>query len=128
MRTTAMAATVVLAALLGAATTTFAEAQSGGRDCIVSATPATFGVNSTGVLDINSGDSCNLYLRVSGTIESAKIVQRPKNGSLSMNDVSSAVYKSKAGYRGVDEFAFQVSGNSMTGKGTSVIKIRANVR
>jgi hypothetical protein len=117
-----------LAALLIVATTTLAEAQAQGNDCVVSATPATFGVNSTGFLEINSGEECNLYLRVSGAIESAKIIQRPRNGSLSMSDLSSAVYKSKAGYRGVDEFAFQVSGNSQTGKGTSVIRIRATVK
>jgi hypothetical protein len=117
-----------LAALLIAAATSLAEAQQQGRDCIVSATPATFGVNSQGSMEINSGEQCNLYLRLSGTIESAKIIQRPKYGSLSMSDLSSAVYKSKAGYRGVDEFAFQLSGNSMTGKGTSVIRIRANVK
>lgn len=117
-----------LAALLIAATTTLAGAQQRGADCVVSASPATFGVNSNAFLEINSGEQCNLYLRVSGTIESAKIVQRPKNGSLSMSDLSSAVYRAKPGFRGTDEFAFQVSGNSQTGKGTSVIKIRANVK
>lgn len=117
--------TSVAIALLLAATA--ASAQSAGEDCVVSAYPTTFGVDGQGTLDIASGDSCNLYLRLSGTIESSRIVQRPQHGSLSMGDMSSAVYKAKAGFKGVDEFAFELKGRSMTGVGTSVIRIRANV-
>jgi hypothetical protein len=122
------AATAALASMLIAAASAPAGAQALGRDCIVSGAPSTFGINSEGTLDINSGESCNLYLRLGGTIESSRIVLRPKNGSLSMSNLSSAVYRSKAGYRGIDEFAFELKGRSMTGIGTSIVRIRANVQ
>jgi hypothetical protein len=119
--------TVTAAAITLMLAVTPAVAQSGGEDCVMSAYPTTFGVDGQASLDIASGNSCNLYLSLSGTIESSRIVQSPQHGSLSMSNPSSAVYKAKAGYKGVDEFAFELKGRSMTGAGTSIIRIRANV-
>lgn len=98
------------------------------RDCIIGGYLAPYGSNSEGSLDMSSGEACNMRLRTEGTIESARISQAPKNGRLRMDSSANAVYTPKAGFKGTDEFAFTIKGRNMITAGTSVIKIRANVR
>jgi hypothetical protein len=98
------------------------------RDCPVAGTLAPIGFNSQGTIDLSSGESCNLFLNTSGTIQSSKITQRPKNGSLKMLSSANALYTPKPGFRGEDEFAVSVTGRTQSASGTSVVKIRANVR
>jgi len=98
------------------------------RDCIIGGYLAPYGSNSEGSLDMNSGEACNMRLRTEGTIEDARISQAPKNGRLRMVSSANAIYTPKAGFKGTDEFAFTIKGRSMFVAGTSVIKIRANVR
>jgi hypothetical protein len=87
-----------------------------------------FGANSDGTIDVNSGESCSLSPRIDGTIQSSKIVQRPKSGTLTMTGISSATYRAKAGYKGVDEFAVSFTGRGPLGIGTSIVRIKANVK
>ena len=104
------------------------QAQSQMRDCMVSGNLAPIGFNSEGTIDLNSGESCNLFLNTSGTIDSSKISQRPKHGTLTLVSMSNAIYKPKPGYKGTDEFAFTIAGRGLTNAGTSVVKIKANVK
>jgi hypothetical protein len=105
-----------------------ANAQSPVRDCMVAGTPVPIGFNGTGTIELSSGESCNLYLKTSGEIQSATITQRPKNGSLKMVSAANVIYTPKAGYRGSDEFAVTLKGSTQRASGTSIVKITANVR
>ena len=119
---------VVTAAVAGlAAVALHAHAQSQPRDCQVAGTPVPIGFNGSGTIELSSGESCNLYLNTSGTIESSAITQRPKNGSLTMVSAANMIYTPKPGYRGSDEFAVTLKGSTQRASGTSVVKIRANV-
>ena len=105
-----------------------ANPQSPVRDCMVAGTPVPIGFNGTGTIELSSGESCNLYLRTSGEIESAAITQRPKNGSLRMVSAANVIYTPKPGYRGSDVFAVTLKGSTQRASGTSIVKITANVR
>lgn len=98
------------------------------RDCLVSGSLAPIGFNSEGTIEMNAGESCNMPLHTSGTIESAKISLAPKNGTLRLAGAGNAVYTPKAGWRGTDEFAVTVVGRGINNSGTSTVKIRANVK
>lgn len=98
------------------------------RDCVITGNLSPIGFNSEGSIEMNAGESCNMFLTTSGTIDSAKISQRPKNGTLRLAGAGSAVYTPKAGFRGTDEFAVTVNGRGLTNSGTSTLKIRANVK
>ena len=104
------------------------HAQSQMRDCMVAGTPVPIGFNGTGTIELNSGESCNLYLNTSGEIQSSAITQRPKNGSLKMVSAANVIYTPKPGYRGSDEFAVTLKGSTQRASGTSIVKITANVR
>jgi Bacterial Ig domain len=120
-------AALAVAAPLALAALPASQAQSQMRDCMVSGNLAPIGFNSEGTIDLSSGESCNLLLNTSGTIDSSKISQRPKHGTLTMVSASNAVYKPKPGYKGTDEFAFTVAGRGLNNSGTSTLKIKANV-
>ncbi|WP_204273058.1 hypothetical protein, partial [Enterobacter hormaechei] len=68
------------------------------RDCVVAGTLNPFGTNSEGFINVAAGESCNLSLSTSGTIEQSAISERPHNGELRMLSVSNAVYTPKAGF------------------------------
>ena len=98
------------------------------RDCVITGNLGPIGFNSEGSIELNAGESCNMFLTTSGTIDSAKISQRPKNGTLRLAGAGSAVYTPKAGFRGTDEFAVTMNGRGLNNSGTSTLKIRANVK
>jgi hypothetical protein len=95
---------------------------------MVAGTPVPIGFNGTGTIELNAGESCNLYLNTSGEIESSAITQNPKNGSAKMISSANVVYTPKQGFRGSDVFAVTLKGNTQRSSGTSVIKITAKVR
>jgi hypothetical protein len=127
MRYLKLAAAAAIIATPAFLTVNTANAQQA-RDCLVSGSLAPIGFNSEGSIDMNAGESCNMALNTSGTIDSAKIAQRPKNGTLRLAGAGNAVYTPKAGFRGTDEFAVTVSGRGINNSGTSTVKIRANVK
>lgn len=127
MRTLKLAAAAAIIAAPAFLTVGTAQAQQP-RDCMVSGNLAPIGFNSEGTIDMNAGESCNMPLHTSGTIDSAKITQRPKNGTLRLAGAGNAVYTPKAGFRGTDEFAVTVNGRGLNNSGTSTVKIRANVK
>jgi hypothetical protein len=98
------------------------------RDCVIVGNIAPFGINSEGTIDMNAGETCKMHLTTSGTVENTKVSLRPKNGTLTMEGAGSASYKPKKGFKGTDEFAVTVTGRGPTSVGTSVLKVRANVK
>ena len=105
-----------------------ANAQSQMRDCMVAGAPVPIGFNGTGTIELSSGESCNVFLNTSGTIESSRITRQPKNGSLKQASAANVIYTPKAGYRGTDEFEVTLKGSTQRASGTSVVKIKANVQ
>ena len=104
-----------------------AQAQQRSLDCLIAGNLNTFGIDSAGTIDMAAGQSCNLFLRMRGVLESAAIMQRPKNGTLKMVGAANAIYTPKPGFRGTDEFAFTFKGSNQRVTGTSNVRIIANV-
>ena len=127
MRYLKLAAAAAIIAAPAFLTTSTAQAQQA-RDCVISGNIGPIGFNSEGSIEMNAGESCNMFLTTSGTVDSAKISQRPKNGTLRLAGAGSAVYTPKAGFRGTDEFAVTVNGRGLNKSGTSTLKIRATVK
>jgi Bacterial Ig domain len=117
---------MVAFALLFAAAPSFAQ---NAPQCVVSgSSPAGWGFNSIGYIEIASGGSCMFSVNVTGEILSSSVSQNPAHGSLQQLDASSFVYTSEAGYRGRDTFSVQATGKSQASSGTSVITINATLQ
>jgi pectate lyase len=97
--------------------------------CVVSgSSPAGWGFNSTGYIEISSGGSCMFSVNISGEILNSSVSQNPAHGTLQQLNVSSFVYASEAGYTGRDLFSVQATGKSPTSSGTSVFTIHATLQ
>ena len=105
-----------------------ATAQQQSLDCKIGGGLNSFGLDSTGTIDMAQGQSCNLYLRMAGMLQSSAISQRPKNGTLKMIGLANAVYTPKKGFSGSDEFEFTFKGSNQRVTGTSRVRIIANVK
>lgn len=97
-------------------------------DCSASTTLANWGENSTGDIDIASGESCLFPIRIRGTVSSSDISQKPAHGKLKKLDASSYQYTAKAKYTGSDSFAIKATGKGPTTSGTSVITVNATIK
>lgn len=120
--------TVALLSILVPFSASFGQAQQRARDCMVAGSLNPFGTNSDGFINVAAGESCNLSLRTSGTIQKSAISERPQNGALRMLSVSNAVYTPRAGFTGTDEFAFTITGRNQNVSGTSILRIKAIVK
>jgi len=97
--------------------------------CVVSgSSPAGWGSNSIGYIEIASGGSCMFSVNITGEILSSSISQRSAHGRLQRVDRSSYVYTSQAGYRGSDTFSVRATGRGPTSSGTSVITVNATLQ
>lgn len=105
-----------------------AQAQQRSFDCKIGGGLNSFGIDSTGTIDMAQGQSCNLFLRMGGVLQSSTISQRPKNGTLKMIGLANAVYTPKKGFSGSDEFEFTFKGSNQRVAGTSRVRIIANVK
>ena len=97
-------------------------------DCSASTTLANWGENSTGEIDLPSGESCLFSIRIRGTVSNSEISQKPAHGKLKKLDASSYQYTAKAKYRGSDTFAIKATGKGPTASGTSVITVNATIK
>ena len=97
-------------------------------DCSASTTLANWGENSTGDIDLPSGESCLFSIRIRGTVSNSEISQKPAHGKLKKLDASSYQYTAKAKYRGSDTFAIKATGKGPTASGTSVIPVNATIK
>ena len=97
-------------------------------DCSVSVTLADWGENSTGYIDLTSGETCLVPIRMGGTMTGSDISEKPAHGKLKRLDTSTFEYKAKAGYKGSDSFAIKATGQGPTASGTSVITVHATIK
>jgi len=97
-------------------------------DCSVSVTLADWGENSTGYIDLTSGGTCLVPIRMLGTMTNSDISEKPVHGKLKRLDTSTFEYKAKARYKGSDTFAIKATGQGPTASGTSVITVHATIK
>jgi hypothetical protein len=97
-------------------------------DCSTSVTLADWGANSTGYIDVASGESCLFTIRMRGTVSSSDISQKPVYGKLKKFNITTYEYKAKARYKGSDTFAVKATGQGPTAPGTSVITVHATIK
>jgi hypothetical protein len=125
MRLSKVAALALVAGTAGLTPVSLARAAS---DCSISVTLADWGENSTGDIDVASGGSCQLPIRLRGTVSSSDISQKPAHGKLKKLNISTYEYTAKSRYKGSDSFAVKAMGQGPTGSGTSVITVRATIK
>ena len=126
-RLSKVAALVLIAETAGLMPVSLARAASE-PECSMSATLADWGENSTGDIDIKSGESCLLPIGIRGTVTDSAISQKPEHGKLKKVNVATFEYKAKAKYKGSDTFAIKATGQGPKASGTSVITVHATVK
>ncbi|WP_245286564.1 hypothetical protein [Bradyrhizobium sp. ARR65] len=94
----------------------------------MSVTLADWGENSTGYIDLTSGQSCLFPIRMHGTVSNSAISQKPAHGKLKRLNTSTFEYSAKARYKGSDTFAIKATGQGPTASGTSIITVYATIK
>ncbi|WP_407178218.1 hypothetical protein [Bradyrhizobium sp. STM 3562] len=94
----------------------------------MSVTLADWGENSTGYIDLTSGQSCQFPIRMRGTVSNSAISQKPAHGKLKRLNTSTFEYSAKARYKGSDTFAIKATGQGPTASGTSIITVYATIK
>jgi hypothetical protein len=92
------------------------------------ATLANWGENSTGDIDVKSGEGCLLPIEIRGTVTDSAISQKPEHGKLKQINASTFEYRAKARYKGSDTFAIKATGQGPTASGTSVVTVHATIK
>ena len=82
-----------------------------------------------GRMIVSSGESCSIRLRRSGgPTYSASIVQRPFNGTATVDGQNRIIYRSRAGFVGRDAFTYARHGESMRGSAvTRTVRVAVTV-
>lgn len=96
--------------------------------CSMSVTLADWGENSSGDIDVASGETCQIPIQIRGTVTESAISQKPSYGKLKKINASTFEYKAKARYKGNDTFAIKATGQGPKASGTSVITVRATIK
>src|SRR5262245_53209008 len=98
--------TVAFAMLVAPMTVVIASdpAWAQARDCVIVGNINPIGINSEGTIEMNAGETCKMFLTASGTIDSVRVSEAPKHGTLTMEGAGSATYKPREGFKGTDEF------------------------
>jgi hypothetical protein len=117
-----------LALIVGATSLMSVSLTRAASDCSTSVTLADWGANSTGYIDVPSGESCLFPIRMRGTVSSSDISQKPVYGKLKKLNIKTYEYKAKAKYKGSDTFAIKATGQGPTASGTSVITVHATIK
>ena len=117
-----------LALIVGATSLMSVSLTRAASDCSTSVTLADWGANSTGYIDVPSGESCLFPIRMRGTVSSSDISQKPVYGKLKKLNITTYEYKAKARYKGSDTFAIKATGQGPTASGTSVITVHATIK
>jgi len=94
----------------------------------MSVTLADWGENTTGYIDLKSGESCLFPIRIRGTVSGSDISQKPAHGKLKRLNISTFEYMAKARFKGSDTFAIKATGQGPTASGTSVITVHATIK
>jgi hypothetical protein len=75
---------------------------------------------NNGIMTVASGKPCKIYFRSAGPTPHVSIVQRPSNGSVSVGEVSTIVYQSRAGFVGSDSFAYSRKGKNARNRSVNI--------
>ena len=121
MRLSSLAA---LALIAGASSPTYVSIALAAPECSRSMELADWGENSTGDINLASGDSCIFLITLRGATSSSEISQKPAHGKLKKINVATYEYKTKARYKGSDTFVIKATGKGPKASGTSVITAR----
>jgi hypothetical protein len=97
-------------------------------DCSISGTLADWGENSTGYIELKSGETCLFPIKMRGTVSGSDISQKPVHGKLKRLNISTFEYAAKARFKGSDTFAIKATGQGPTASGTSVITVHATIK
>ncbi|WP_249136333.1 hypothetical protein [Bradyrhizobium tropiciagri] len=97
-------------------------------ECSMSVTLADWGENSSGDIDVASGESCQIPIGIRGTVTDSAISQKPAYGKLKKINASTFEYRAKAKYKGNDTFAIKATGQGPKASGTSIITVRATIK
>ena len=119
---------VIVLMLVVAAPSLASTSAQAASECPTSGTLSSWGADSTGFFNVDSGETCLFSIRMQGEIQISSIAKEPANGTLKKLDVSTYEYTAKAGYRGPDTFAVQATGTGPTSSGTSIITMNATVK
>ena len=119
---------VAFAFFAGVSSLMFVSWARAASDCSMSVTLVDWGENSTADIDVASGGSCQFPIRISGTVNSSEISQKPVRGKLKKIDQGNYEYKAKARYKGEDTFVIKATGKGPMGSGASVITVRAIIK
>ncbi|MHC2337421.1 hypothetical protein [Bradyrhizobium sp. USDA 4454] len=126
MKTRIVVAAVAL--LLAVSEVTPALSAQPTPECSMSVTLADWGENSSGDIDVASGESCQIPIGIRGTVTDSAISQKPAYGKLKKINASTFEYRAKAKYKGNDTFAIKATGQGPKASGTSVITVRATIK
>ncbi len=128
MSTTRLPKLAAVALVIEAASVMPVSSAPAPSECSMSVTLANWGENSSGDIDVTSGESCLFPIGIRGTITASAISQKPAHGKLKKVNASTFEYKPKAKYRGSDTFAIKATGQGPTASGTSIITVRATIK
>jgi hypothetical protein len=117
-----------LALIVGTTSSMSVSLARAASDCSTSVSLADWGENSTGYIDVASGRSCLVPIRMRGTVSSSEISQKPVHGKLKRLNISTYEYTAKARYKGSDTFAIKAMGQGPAASGTSVIAVHATIK
>jgi len=88
-----------LALIVGAPSFFSASLARPASDCSISGTLADWGENSTGYIELKSGETCLFPIKMRGTVIGSDISQKPVHGKLKRLNISTFEYAAKARFR-----------------------------
>ena len=124
MKQLSIAAFVLIA---GAGSLVSASSVRAASECSMSATLADWGEKSTGYLTVAPKESCQLPIKMPGTIASSDISQKPGQGKLKKINASTYLYTAKKS-KGSDAFAITATGKDGKASGTSIISFQVTIK
>jgi hypothetical protein len=113
--------------LAGAACLVSASPARAASECSMSATLADWGEKAAGYITVAPRESCQLPIKMPGTITSSDISQKPGRGKLKKVNASTYQYTAKKA-KGSDTFAITATGKDEKASGTSVISFQVTIR
>jgi len=118
----------IVAFIAGASSPTYVSNALAAPECSRSMELADWGENSTGDINVASGESCTFPITLRGVTSSSEISRKPAHGKLKKLNVATYEYKTKARYKGSDTFAIKATGKGPKTSGTSVITVHATIK
>ena len=125
MRMFKVAALVLIVGATSIVSVSLARAAS---ECSTSRVLADWGEDSSGYIDLKSGESCLFHIGKLGTVSSSETSQKPVHGKLKKLNASTFQYTAKARFKGTDTFAIKTTGQGPRASGTSVITVNATIK